>query len=1403
MNKATLQLRRLNHMSLNPRSLLLSRVHFPWAVFLSLFVALRVVGADEKIQPRSESAPSPEGVAFFESKIRPVLARECFECHTDKKKGGLRLDYRGGWLQGGDSGPAIVPGDPGRSLIIQALTHRHPKLKMPKDGEKLDERIIKDFIAWVSMGAPDPREQAAAGMESQPARGWPETFAERKQWWSFQPVKTFAPPPATNPASAHPVDRFISAKLRERGLPSAEPAAKRVLLRRLTFALTGLPPSPQALQDFEKNASSEAYEQEVDQLLASPHFGERWARHWMDLVRFAESHGSEGDPEIPEAWRYRDYLIRAFNGDVPIDQLIREHIAGDLLSEPRWNTAEGLNESILGIAQFRFVEHGFQPVDTLDDQVRVIENQIDVLGKAFQGLTIACARCHDHKFDPISQRDFYALYGVLASCRPSQVTIDAPARLRAHRKELAELKQEIKHALAATWRAAAKDIPAQLLATSKATTALHSRATDDAMHEEIAALEQQRTAIEERARQRILKDKTTNAGAVPRPLAVWTFEDDARDQLGAMHGELLGGAIVKKGRLILDGKRAFVRTAPLSENISEKTLEVWVALARLDQQGGGVFTLETADGSTFDSVVFAEQEAGRWMAGSDFFRRSKSVGGSPETARPGELVHMAFVYGSNNSIAVYRNAAPYGDFYTPSGDKAALQKFHAGRSHILFGLRHTEAANGFLAGEIEEARLYNRALTPEEIAQSFNAGVTRVSQEGLTQALTSSELTERSRLGEQLERLRSEFQRLFPDYNIRKAAHARMVAAVTNAANPGHPLGLWKAMQEKAASDFSAAWRAEAARVETETAARAKWNEQFKPAWDFTAGYETNWFATGINPPEFTAFPGDFCVEPDGDRVLSGLYPAGIYSHRLSQKHNGVFMSPRFKVENDSISIRGLGGKGARVRLIVDNYPLGSEGIFPQADLKNDAPGWLRLDVAYRKGSQAYLEFAPAEEVLARNRPPPGAGGRSYYGVESVVFHDAKEPPREQLAAVSLLLDGSPADSAETLAAKYGAALAGAIQSWETDTLTEPQRAFLDYFLRAELLPNSTNASSQLARLVAAYRTLESSLPAARRSPGLIETRAYQTPLFARGDPNKPREPVPRRYLELFASQPYSTQSSGRLELAEEMASPRNPLTSRVIVNRIWKQLFGQGIVATVDNFGRLGDKPTHPELLDFLAGWFVEHGWSSKALIRFLVTSETFQQSSEPPSQARDLDPANQLLSHMPVRRLEAEVIRDSLLAVSGRLDRAPFGRGVNALAAPSEQTRRSIYFMIRRNTLSPFLEVFDAPKPFTTIGRRETTNVPAQSLALLNDPFVIEMARQWAKQLIVSDGTVESRVREMFETALGRLPTDAERASSGVWLLTLVSEHNAEENILRNEAVWRDFAQALFNFKEFIYVR
>lgn len=1317
------------------------------------------------------AAPTPEQLEFFEQRIRPILAGECYECHgAEKRKGGLRLDFQGGLLEGGDSGPALIAGNAAGSLLIGSITHAEPDERMPKDRPGLSATVIADFRKWIDEGAADPRVEVPAAGQAV-AADWSALFEARRDWWSFKPLEKIEPPAG---AAGHPVDRFLDGELAKQGLRPAPMAERPVLLRRVSFALTGLPPLPEEMQRFLADPAPGAFERVVDRLLASPRFGERWARHWMDLTRFAETHGSEGDPEIPHAWRYRDYLIRAMNADVAWDQLIREHVAGDLLEKPRINREEGVNESMIGPANLRLVEHGFQPIDTLDEQVKTVDNQIDVISKSFQGLTTSCARCHDHKFDPISQRDYFALYGIFASSRPGHVAIDLPERLRVHREELVRLKAAIKESLADAWLQSADGLHRHMNTPTGSGEARPYAIPGDELADRIAAARSRIEAIDHEARGTALGKRTGDSRSPADPLAVWTFDRDAADSVGGLHGELQGGAVVRDGRLVLDGKGSFLRTPPLAKSLGEKTLEAWVTVADLDQRAGGVITVESGDGRVFDSIVFAEGSPRNWIAGSEFAIRSRNAGGPGETAKPGEPVHLAIVYRADQSIAVFRNGLPYGAPYVVEGDGGKLRGFEAGNAKVLLGMRHTGGGNPFFHGTIEEARLYDRALSPDELSQSFQAGPGRVSADGVAKALTPEQ---RKRREQEIAAIMGDAAALaerFPDYPRRAAARQRLLDALQTAgSDPAHPLNGWKKLREQI------------------PAAPAPAGE-FTSYWDIRSEDSGSWFSLGINPPEARKQAGEFSIEPEGDAVLGGLLPAGVYSHLLSSKHHGVFTSPRFKVSSGAISVRVVGGQGARVRLIPDNYPIGGEQIFPQATLDSSKPTWVRLDTAYRKGTMAHLEFVTAGDSLSRERAQAGPGGRSFFGVSRVVFHEGASPPDEAWQPVI-------ADTADAFATEIHRQLTAAIGAWRNDVLTDGQHALLDAFVRSGLLPVSLAEVPRLESLVADYRKLEAAIPEPRRAPGVYETEATDAALMVRGDHLKPGEAVPRGYLELVSNKPYETRRSGRLELAADLTRADNPLTSRVMVNRLWHHLFGRGLVATVDNFGRLGDQPTHPELLDYLAARFQEQGWSAKEMIRFLVTSEAWQRSSEASPEAREIDPTNRWLSHFRVRRLESEAVRDSLLAISGRLDTTMFGPGADALAAPDGQRRRSVYLTIRRNLLSPFLAAFDAPRPFATLGRRDATNVPGQSLALLNDPFVIEQADRWAKVLLETPESAGARVKRMFLQALGRDPSEKEMEMIGAYLADLTREHGPDGEGL----VWRDLAQSIFNFKELIYLR
>jgi cytochrome c553 len=368
-------------------------------------LALSMVG-DARSEPAAK--PSAEVVRFFENKVRPVLAEQCFRCHgADKQKGKLRLDSRAAALAGGERGPAFVPGDPDKSLLLQAV-RQQGALVMPP-GRKLRAEQIADLTQWIRLGAPWPAGDAAV-----PAirRGEFQLTARDREHWAFQPVRRPAIPVVKGRAwSANPIDAFIRASLEAKGLQPNPPAGKRELIRRLTYDLTGLPPTPEEVEAFVADSSPLAYEKLVDRLLASPHYGEKWARHWLDLVRFAETNSYERDGDKPNAWRFRDYVIRAFNDDKPADRFILEQLAGDELPD-------GGSEALIATGYYRLGIWDDEPTDREQARYDALDDIVATTGQTFLGLTFDCARCHDHKIDPVPQKDYYRLVSFFHNISP-------------------------------------------------------------------------------------------------------------------------------------------------------------------------------------------------------------------------------------------------------------------------------------------------------------------------------------------------------------------------------------------------------------------------------------------------------------------------------------------------------------------------------------------------------------------------------------------------------------------------------------------------------------------------------------------------------------------------------------------------------------------------------------------------------------------------------------------------------------------------------------------------------------------------------------------------------------------------------------------------------------------------
>ena len=409
---------------------------WPWLRSLAL-----VVGSVCALMNRADGATPDDGagLAFFEAKIRPVLVERCYSCHSGeakRPKGELRLDDRETLRRGGASGPAIVPGNADESLLIKAIAHADDVSPMPPKG-KLPDPVVADFRRWINLGAPDPREKSAASTSPKPVAD--------PAWWSLKPIVQASLPTDRTGWTRSPIDAFVLDRLTAKGLKPSPEADRRTLIRRLSFDLIGLPPTLEEIETFLKDAKADAYERLVDRLLNSPHYGERWGRHWMDVVHFAETHGHDQDRIRPNAWPYRDYLISAFNRDTPYPRFVREQLAVDVLypAEPALTVALGMisagpwDESSLRDIREDTIDRAFGRYLDRDDMLTTVMS-------TFVSLTVGCARCHDHKFDPIPQADYYSLQAVFAGTDRADRPYDPDSSLARKRRELTSRRDALR-----------------------------------------------------------------------------------------------------------------------------------------------------------------------------------------------------------------------------------------------------------------------------------------------------------------------------------------------------------------------------------------------------------------------------------------------------------------------------------------------------------------------------------------------------------------------------------------------------------------------------------------------------------------------------------------------------------------------------------------------------------------------------------------------------------------------------------------------------------------------------------------------------------------------------------------------------------------------------------------------
>jgi cytochrome c553 len=1038
------------------------------------------------------------GDEFFEKKVRPILVARCAECHgsTGKIKGGLSLTSRESLLKGGETGPAAVPGKPGESAIVAAIRYLDDPRMPPK--AKLPDSEIAVLTEWVKRGLPWPATSTTtAAVPSVAKSTWRITDEQRKHW-SFQPLGDPAPPRVANAAwPKSGIDRFVLAGLERKGLSPAPPADRRTLIRRATFDLTGLPASPEDVEAFVQDHSPDAFAKVVDRLLASPRYGERWGRHWLDLVRYADSRDARGigsADDITEAYRYRDWVVAAFNRDQPYDQFLIDQIAGDLLptSDPK-----GINaDRMVATGLLTIGEWGTGDADKEKMMTDIVADQIDVVGRAFMGLTIACARCHDHKFDPISHADYYGLAGIFFSTHilpePGAKTAGSPM-LRtpivpkatidaadAYKTRLARLEGEQK---------------ATIEAESKAFATAQLGRTADYLNAAVEAARSDAGASSDS----IAKGRKLDPATLARWLAYLGFTGD---------GMLL--------------------TKPVASMFGAKGVDYWTV-------EGGIPWIGVNTNSVPVTLL-------------TYVLPPRSVDLHPGPSEPAAVVWTSPIAAK----VVAKGRVVDGD--STCGDGVAWSLDH----------RRGRAWRTIASGEIE------------------NGGKAEIKPTSLTIAT-----------GDAL----------------------RLVVS---------PRGEYTC--DTTTIDLT---------ITPETG----------PAWDLAADLLPDILLANKGNPH-----PDRVGRPDVWRLVM-LDPKA---------------SPRGKASGSSLS------------------------------------DWLKtVEVGDRKG----IETASAS-IQATLKSPAGKP-----------LADELTSPRGPFYPAQGNL---PAEAHKRLATRQA----------EIDGMraSPPPPIPLGLVAQEGGVPKST------------YE-------------GIKDTRIQIRGEYARLGPL-----VPRRFPVILAGEGNAPKltGSGRLELARWLARPEHPLTARVMANRIWEFHFGEGIVRTPSNFGKLGEPPTDPALLDHLARAFIASGWSLKAMHRLIMNSAAYQQSASATEPTLKADPENRLFGRMNRRRLESEAIRDGLLAVSGRLDTTMGGPSFREFDVP----RRTLYLMTIRSDRSSFGPLFDAADATAIVDKRVVSTVAPQALFLLNNPFALASAKAFSDRVHREAATTDARIDRAYRLAFERPPTADEIA-------------------------------------------
>ena len=1356
----------------------------------------RLAAQDREQDRRQEKNNDQE--KLFETKIRPILVDVCLRCHGDTKaSGGLRVDSRDALVRGGESGAAIVPGDPERSLLLQAVRRAPDISAMPPDKDKaLRPDQVADFAAWIKAGAVWPARTAR--------------FVAAKHW-SFEPVREPSPPAVRDSAWLRtPVDSFIRARQEATQTTPAPTADKRSLIRRVSFDLLGLPPSPEDVDEFVGDAAPDAFARLVDRLLASPRHGEKWGRHWLDVVRYADTAGETADYPVPLAWRYRNYVIDAFNADKPYDLFLREQLAGDVLAlrssldgshdgvENRRSYAEQVTATGYLAISRRF---GF---DSENYHHLTIQDTIDTLGQSLLGLTLGCGRCHDHKFDPVSMRDYYALYGIFDSSR-----YPFPG---------SEQKQKV--------RAMAALVPP----AQAAADATEHRRRMAALTSSLEALKLPTAAAVLRTLSEIDGDFELQAPAaggsngvlVPPwqysgPIAVTTAAQSPFKNVypgGRIGASIAAGTTSYKIEQALHPGFSSRRSERLffnldfrvgaSEPLAAKSAPLVGHRIALGAVGSRVTSAKPGDAIACELLVTSDN---LWI------RRSDGVAVVAFKLIPNEWTNVQLELSLVDRTVTTRlgrpgstlefTAQPLNAEWRDTFDLIALES-------------HSHPAAKLPAIEYDNVAVSDQPFAPAALQFDATNNTTKDSAAALAAtgdvdvSKLNAELQQLIGIDGDLEGQPAEKPPVAP-WNPGPNSAVKLTSAAQSPFHNHYPAGkLGLRMPNRGEYDGFGV---------TIPPAVVRPDEQGRLhiAFDFRcasqdAGGDGTWryyigHGAGPNPAIELFINGrEFFRRSANDKSsvakleIGRWYQVQLALDLKGKTYRGKLLSTESQVEFSGDFAPGW--DGTLDYSFIDSYGhIG--GVRPALDADN-----------------FLISAAPLSPLNPQTPANPSTSTTPASPATTPPSPDAPKPPAQSAAAER---------QARIAALKEKLA---ALQA----TGEQLQREYE-------------------SRLIAGSSPL---------TYGMSEGTPHPARIQLRGEPDRLGDEVPRGFIAALGggSLPAGAQGSGRLELAEWLTRPDHPLTARVMANRIWQYHFGRGLVKTPNDFGSRGQAPTHPELLDYLAARFVKRDWSIKSLHREILLAATYRQgsfapanvaagndrsadapglatrvssdqgsnqnsnnssnpsSSKSPGPSEKLTPteASELYVGFARRRLSAEELRDAVLGVCDRLDLTPgaehpfppptrWGYSQHGpFIAVYDHSRRSVYLMTQRLKRHPLLALFDGADPNASTAERLGTIVPTQALFFLNDPLVHGSADNWARRLSAQLADDGKRITAAWRSAVGRAPTQAELADAGEFLSTYRQELAAAGEPKDAAEVERRalaaYLRTLIGSNEFLYV-